>query len=241
MRSKTRAVLCDAVGTLIYASPPVVETYLEFGRKFGSRLSRDEVALRFHQAFHAEERADAFATNTSTYRLSTSEAHERCRWQRIVQAVFVELPDSGGELFATLWNHFADSRNWQVFDDVADSLQSLKSLGVVLGIASNFDRRLVAITQRFESLAACDHIFCSSLLGHSKPSPEFFLAAEKALKLSPQEILLVGDDWENDFQAGTAAGWRAIHLDRSRTNSGDCLAHSLRHVVDIVERWLAVG
>ena len=41
------------------------------------------------------------------------------------------------------------------------------------------------------------------------------------MNLAPSDLLLVGDDLENDYQAATAAGWQAVLLDRagSRANA----------------------
>lgn len=237
MTSIIRAVLFDAVGTLIYPDPSAVEVYFKFGCEFGSKLSFDEVSLRFHAAFHAEEQADLLDTDASTAisfrRKPTSEDREHCRWQRIVESVFEDVPDASGELFATLWNHFADSRNWRVFEDVPPAMRHLEQLGLVIGIASNFDQRLVEITQRLKPLAACKHVFCSSLVGYPKPSPEFFRTVEKELQLGPREILLIGDDWVNDYQAATSAGWQAVHLDRSRTTDDGLTTGSLQRAVEL--------
>ena len=45
--TKIRGVLFDAVGTLIYPDPPVAEAYRSIGRRFGSRLSVEQIAARF--------------------------------------------------------------------------------------------------------------------------------------------------------------------------------------------------
>lgn len=241
MSTPIRAVLFDAVGTLIYPDPPVVEVYFHAGRKFGSKLERDDIAARFQRAFHAEERADRFPSRSTTdgptlQRRPTSEKRERQRWRRIVESVFSDVRSDEGQLFATLWEHFAFSSNWSVFADVPTTLTRLEQQGLVVGIASNFDRRLMKISEDLPPLAACTHVLCSSLIGYPKPSPEFFRAAENELKLSPGEILLAGDDWENDHVGARAAGWQAIHLNRSSARDDATCVNSLP---DVVERLQA--
>jgi FMN phosphatase YigB (HAD superfamily) len=54
-----RAVLFDAVGTLLRPHPPVVDVYQAAGRRFGCDLAREEVAARFRQAFARQEEIDA--------------------------------------------------------------------------------------------------------------------------------------------------------------------------------------
>src|SRR5690606_20106058 len=52
---RIRAVAFDAVGTLIHPDPPVAAIYEEISRRHGSRLTRDDVARRFRDAFAIAE------------------------------------------------------------------------------------------------------------------------------------------------------------------------------------------
>jgi putative hydrolase of the HAD superfamily len=124
------------------------------------------------------------------------------------------LADDPGGLFAALWGHFADPRHWSLFPDVGPCWRNLEARGLVLGIASNFDTRLVVICQGLPPLDACRHVFVSSRLGFRKPGQGFFRAIETALALSPGEIVLVGDDLENDYLAAREAGWQPVFLNR---------------------------
>ena len=45
------------------------------------------------------------------------------------------------------------------------------------------------------------HLIISSEIGWRKPSSEFFARACQTLDLPPAQVLIVGDDWENDFVA----------------------------------------
>src|SRR5207253_3715625 len=56
-----RAVVFDAVGTLITPDPPAPAVYAEVGRKFGSRLGVEVIAARFRAAFRAGEETDRAA------------------------------------------------------------------------------------------------------------------------------------------------------------------------------------
>jgi putative hydrolase of the HAD superfamily len=206
-------VLFDAVGTLIYADPPVVEVYHAIGQEFRSRLTRDEICRRFPLALASEHSVNQ----------PTSEARERARWQRIVASVIDDLGDATNEVFERLWQHFAQPRHWRLFDDVSPTLRDLRRRGFRLGIASNFDARLLAIIHGLPELSACEAVFVSSKVGYTKPDPRFFAAAESQLGATPSQIALVGDDLEADIQGATAAGWRAILLDRSGTSAMPCI------------------
>ncbi len=237
MLSQVRAVLLDAVGTLMRPEPPVAVAYHAAGRRFGSRLSQQEIAERFQIAFNKQEASDcrlldapakACAANDSPFvRRATDEQHERRRWQCIVADVFHDVEDAGGELFEVLWNHFAQSKHWSLFDDVASTWRDLQRRGLTIGIASNFDQRLVNICCEMEPLNHCRHIFWSADIGYPKPRREFFHTVAQRLELTPEQILLVGDSRENDYLGAQAAGWHALLLDRASGQSHDGTISSL--------------
>jgi putative hydrolase of the HAD superfamily len=202
-----RYVLFDAVGTVLLPDPPVAEAYQAVGHRFGSRLSTAEVLPRFRAAFARQESLDRGENGQRT-----SEDRERERWRSIVFEVFADVADRE-PLFDALWQHFAEPRHWRVTEGAGELLHDLAARNFVLGLASNFDRRLELLVQGLELLVPCRHIFASSALGSRKPAIEFFRAIERELNAQPRELLLVGDDFENDFLAARHAGWHAVLYD----------------------------
>lgn len=203
-----RAVLFDAVGTLIYPRPSVAVAYTAAGRHCGSRRGADEVAARFRAALAAGEHA-----RRTHEAWQTSEAAERQLWRAIVDHVFDDVADRE-PLFAALWEHFARPQHWALYDDVAGAWQALAGAGLQVALASNFDSRLHAVCEGLPPLDRCARRYVSSEVGFRKPGPAFFRAVERSLELEPRQILLVGDDWENDVLGGSRAGWRVAWLDR---------------------------
>jgi putative hydrolase of the HAD superfamily len=215
-------VLFDAVGTLIAPHPSVAEAYHAAGLRFGSSLTVDSIRLRFRSAFTHQETQDSLAAHR------TSEPRERERWRAIIAEVFHDVPDTE-DLFETLWDHFAQPAHWRIYDDVADCCEKLTQAGYVIGIASNFDARLDGICSSHTPFAACGlaataKLFVSSRIGHKKPSLEFFRAIERSLESPPEQIVLVGDDLENDFHAARRAGWQAVLLKRDGETQADLTA-----------------
>jgi putative hydrolase of the HAD superfamily len=200
--SALRIVLFDAVGTLITPDPPLAEAYHAAGLRFGSRHTVEAIRLRFRSAFQRQEAWDADPAVAHR----TSASREVQRWRTIVGDVFDDVSD-GEALFQSLWQHFARPAHWRVYDDVAECWERLTAAGFPLGIASNFDDRLDAICDAHALLSTCRR-FVSSQIGYKKPSSEFFRFIERSLDLPPEQILLVGDDLENDFQAPAALAGR---------------------------------
>jgi HAD superfamily hydrolase (TIGR01509 family) len=57
-----------------------------------------------------------------------------------------------------------------------------------------------------------DHLWTSSELGATKPSPAFFLAILRELELEPQGCVTVGNDYEKDIVPAKAAGMWTVWL-----------------------------
>lgn len=213
--SRVRAVLFDAVGTVIHPFPTVVETYHAAAMRFGSRLPADVIRSRFSAAF-ARQTLDE----------PTTEARELERWRNIVGAVIDDVGVNADDVFDHLWHGFASANSWRMFADVPEAIAVVRRYGLRCGIASNFDTRLRTVVAGHPPLAALE-LFVSSELGFSKPARGFFTAVESRLRLPPEAILLLGDDLQNDVEGARAAGWQALHLDRA---AGGTLTDLLRRV-----------
>jgi len=222
MLTSVRAVLFDAVGTLIYSDPPVAEVYYNAGCANGSALSIAEIKKRFGRALARHFIAE-----------QTDEASERCRWSRVVAEVFSDIDDTNS-LFEQLWHHFSDHRHWTVYDDIHDTWHQLEARGMPVAIASNFDRRLLGIASHLTPLDRAQSIFFSAQLGYTKPHRQFFRSIERALQLRPDQLLLVGDDPINDHWGATQAGWHSLLLKRSGDVCGNCVITSPQSIFDVI-------
>ncbi|MCS7017076.1 MAG: HAD family hydrolase [Gemmatales bacterium] len=203
-----RVILFDAVGTLIAPQPSVAEVYGRLGRRYGSCLSADEIALRFRAAFRRQQEYDR------QRHWRTDEHRERQRWRDIVRDVFAELPHTEG-LFNELWHHFARPDAWSCFPEVANVLSRLAAHGFQLGIASNFDQRLRLVAHGLPALLPCRWIFISSELGWLKPAAAFFDRITELIGVEKSEILYVGDDYDTDCCSALRAGWHAVWINRA--------------------------
>ena len=233
-----RAVLFDAVGTLIYPDPPVAEAYWQVGRALGSVRSLMEIEELFRAAYRRSESLFALPDkgHDGLQRGPTSEERERERWRQVIGEVFFDLPPAAAnEALRRLWQHFAQPPHWRLYSDVAATWTELQGRGYQLGIASNFDSRLLGICAALPPLDECRHVFVSSLIGWPKPAPQFFLAVESALGVKPQEILLVGDDRTNDLLGAANCGWKATLLCRDGVQSAEGIA-SLTQLLGLTPR-----
>lgn len=220
IHSHTKAILLDAVGTVMLPKKPVADIYAEVGQRFGMSIAKQQIEQRFRQAFAREALMDKANQGRTTPQ------RERERWQAIVAEVF-ELPLGQSELFETLWEWFAQPDTWQVFPDVEPALRALSDRGWPIYLASNFDARLHALVQGLPELHAVRACFISSEIGWAKPFPDFFKGISLRLDLPLAQMLLVGDHHEHDRAGALAVGLPVLLIDRSRTTCGPGIIHSL--------------
>lgn len=210
-----RWIAFDAVGTLIRPEPSVATAYYEVGRRFGSRMEIESIRARFHTAFAASEAEDAGLARGAAAAYSTSEEREFQRWSHVVRSVLPDVADAEA-CFDALWRHFAAPTSWRCFDDVAAAISRLSDQGLEIAIASNFDARLHAVCDALPALAPVRVRVVSSEVGFRKPGAGFYAALMKRLECSPDEVLVVGDDWENDVRGAVEFGLQAVFLDRNQ-------------------------
>jgi putative hydrolase of the HAD superfamily len=201
-----RAIFFDAVGTLIHADPSAVQVYADAGRRFGSRHNQADIARRFQFAFQQEETIDR------TLGLRTSEEREWHRWRAIVAHVLDDVHDSEGA-FAFLHRYFAQPQAWKLNQEAVFVLRHLRASGCMLGMISNFDRRLREVAAGWPELAPLEHLIISSEVGWRKPAAEIFGELCRRTGLLPQQVLVVGDDPVNDYDGALASGLHGVLFD----------------------------
>jgi REG-2-like HAD superfamily hydrolase len=223
------AIVFDAVGTLIHPARPVAVTYAAIGARHGLSLSVEEVEARFQAAFKA-------ACWTPV-----TQATHRTAWRGIVASVFRELDDVT-PLFHELWDYFASPEAWSAYDDVAATWCGLRQAGLRLAIASNFDDRFRRLCQAPALIPSSADVFWSVQLGAAKPDQRFFHAISERLGLAAHELLMVGDNLEEDVIAARRAGWNAVWIGRTVGGDvGETPLGDLRQLLAGAVYWSAAG
>ncbi|MGL6073209.1 MAG: HAD-IA family hydrolase [Fimbriiglobus sp.] len=199
-----KAVLFDAVGTVIHPTNGAPGMYVAAAKKYGLDLDETAVLKAFRESYLAEEAIDR------ANGWLVSEAREVERWRNIVSH---SLPGTPPECFDDLYHHFAQPHAWYCPPDLSTTLQTLAARGVVLGLASNYDSRLKTVIAGHPELRMLPHVFISSQVGHRKPSQAFFQHVTQTIEIDPADILFVGDDLENDYHGASKFGMQAVLYD----------------------------
>ncbi|KAF5785960.1 putative N-acylneuraminate-9-phosphatase [Helianthus annuus] len=189
-----KALLVDAVGTLVVPSQPMAQIYRKIGEKYGVSFSEDEILRRYRRAYEQP-------WGRSRIRYVDD---GRPFWQHIVSS---STGCSDSQYFEELYNYYTTEKAWHLCDPNAEKVfKALKKAGVKLAIVSNFDTRLRPLLRALN----CDHWFdalaVSAEVAAEKPNPMIFLKACELLGVEAEDAVHVGDDRRNDIWGARDAG-----------------------------------
>ena len=210
--TELRAVLLDAVGTLLRLREPVGESYARAARACGVDLP----AWRIDDAFRrilAGAPPMVFPGEPPARVRELERAWWNARVRETFKATdqtvrFARFDDCADALFA----FYATPAAWQPVPGAAGALIALRGAGLRLAVASNFDHRLPRILEALDLLPFFELVWGPAEAGAAKPEPAFFTRLLARLGLPGSAVVHVGDDPEQDVAAARRAGLRAISL-----------------------------
>ena len=198
----TRAVLLDALGTLIELEPPWVHLAERLGIAVDERLVSAVRAEMSYYREHAHQGGD---------RASLAALRDRCAAllsRELGREVDVETMMS--------------AIRFRAFDDAAPALDELRGRGLALVCVSNWDYGLPEVLERCGLGGAVDGVVTSAGAGAQKPDAAIFRAGLDVAGCGPGEALHVGDTVEEDVAGARAVGLRPVLINRN----GALFAHS---------------
>lgn len=222
------AVTFDAAGTLFFPNPSVGTIYQEVIADYGLFLDQTDLESSFRTAFR---------TTVKDQAISSSENRERAYWKSIVAQVIGSItsqPSNFDAIFEALWNEFAKGSRWRLNCDAIEVFDFLENENIPFALLTNWDNRVCSVLSDHGLYNRFSGIFISSEIGFEKPESGIFDFAAKSLGFSPDQMLHVGDHYEQDIQGARSAGWKAVHLSpNGETESTDCF--TLRRLLDLRE------
>jgi putative hydrolase of the HAD superfamily len=190
-----RAVLLDALGTLLELEPPVPKLVRE--------LARQEVVVT------EEEAAAALAEEIAYYREHHDMAADRRGLARLrdrcTEVLRSALPRHAREVL-DLQGALLASLRFRPYPEVPDALRALRRTGTQLVVVSNWDVSLHDALAETGLGALVHGAITSAETGVAKPDPRIFRRALRLVGVEPSEALHVGDSVEHDVAGTRAAG-----------------------------------
>ena len=200
-----RAVLIDALGTLVYLEPP--------GPRLRERLEE------LSGVDVGQEAADrGFAAEIGHYLAHHMEGGDRAALERLRDDCAAVMHEAlGAEEIdrAVVRRAMVEALEFSAFPDAAPALAALRARGLRLVVASNWDCSLPEWLEGAGLWELVDGAVSSAVVGEAKPAPAVFRAALEIAGVEAGEAMHVGDSLGNDIEGARAAGIRAVLVDRS--------------------------
>jgi putative hydrolase of the HAD superfamily len=199
----TRAVLLDALGTLVELLPPAPRLRRELARS-GFEVSEERAAAGFGAeiGYYLAHHLDG----------GDREALEDLR-DRCAAALMGEL-DVPGLDHPTTRRAMLDALEFAPYPEVPSVLAELRARGVRLAIASNWDCSLADWLAPLGLIELVDGVVTSADVGAAKPDPALFRRALEVAGAPAAETVHVGDSLEHDVEGARAVGIRPLLLVR---------------------------
>ena len=209
-RPLPKVIYLDAFGTLFGVKSSVGELYSQLAQSAGVNSDPQAVNQAFYHSFAAAERL-AFPNAD----LADIPLLEYRWWEAVVAQTFEQVGVINqfadfDTFYADLYAYFATSDPWHVYADTVSSLRRWQSMGIELGVISNFDSRLHRVLSILELDTYFQSVTLSTEVGAAKPSSQIFEAALAKHDCTAPEAWHVGDSEAEDYEGAKAIGMRAV-------------------------------
>jgi putative hydrolase of the HAD superfamily len=198
-----RAVLFDVDFTLARPGPELGPGgYVRAGERHGLRL----------EASRYEAARDAALVDL---RRHPELEHDDEIWFRFTERIVRGMggdADTAYDCAIEITRGWERHENFELYDDVPDSLATLRTAGLRIGLVSN-SARDVREFARHHALDV-DAGISSFHHGRTKPHASIFRAVLDLLGVEPADAAMVGDTIADDIDGARALGMQAILLDR---------------------------
>src|SRR3954451_19654647 len=207
--SRPRAILLDALGTLLSFEPPAPHLRAALRtRGYDASADAAAAAIRAEIAYyraHLHEGVDAVAL-----------AGLRARCADAMRPALPGVP--AGVLLEAL----LDALRFFAYPDAAPALRALRAAGVRTVVVSNWDHSLHERLAETGLAPLVDGALASAEVGAAKPERAIFAAALELAGAEPHDAWHVGDTPEADVEGARAGGLRPVVVGRGGPPAGGC-------------------
>lgn len=203
MSNPIRAVLLDALGTLVRLEPPAPRLRSELAR-LGVEVdgAACERAFAAEIAYYLEHHTDG------RDRESLAELRDRCAAVLHQELGVPDLP------VAVARDAMLAAIRFEPYPDAAPALRDLRERGLRIVVVSNWDCSLPEVLDRAGLAALLDGVVTSAQAGARKPDRAPFETALRLAGCAAEEAVHAGDGIAADVEGARSAGIRAVLVDR---------------------------
>lgn len=234
---KREFVFLDAQGTVLQAKPSLAAIYGQVCHSIDGAISEERIGAATRGLW--EEYKASLDLDSASF--ETSDELTRLWWANYNGRLFDRLGLANGgtdgrEAFVeALWEVFGNPAQWQLFPDVEESIEGLRSRGYRLAIVSNWDSRLFTICERLGLTSRVEFIVASAPAGIEKPDPRIFEMALARAGTTAGEAIHVGDDYLADVVGARRAGVEPVYLNRDGGPAPSEPVTTIRSLTELLE------
>jgi len=208
-RRRRRALLIDAMGTLVTLQAPAPRLRHELAARFGIEVSEAQAtsALAAEIAFYRAHMGDG--------RDARSLRDLRLRCARTLARALPPSPALRAASDEQVLGALLASLRFVAFDDAREALLAVRARGVGVVAVSNWDVSVLDVLERVGLAPLLDGAVCSAVVGAAKPAPEIFEHALSLAGVQARDALHAGDSVAEDVAGALAAGIEPVLVDRS--------------------------
>ncbi len=210
LKRRPRAVLLDALGTLVELDPPAPRLRSELATRFGLAISPAQAEqaigaeITYYRA-HLERGRDA--ASLLELRAACADVLSQ-ELERILGRTVPAGPKMVDALLASL--------RFSAFADAHRALGELRAAGLRLVVVSNWDVSLGDVLKRVGLSECLNGVVTSAAVGLAKPEPGIFERGLSAAGVSGGEAIHVGDGLREDVEGARAAGIEPVLIRREQ-------------------------
>jgi putative hydrolase of the HAD superfamily len=210
-----RALLFDALGTLLELEDPAPRLRVELAQRFGVRITEAQArhAIAAEIAYYRAHLDDGCNPT------ALAELRGRC-----AQALRAALPATGRVAAidnAALTAALLATLQFSAFADARPALLAARARGRRVVVVSNWDVSLHEVLERLELAPLLHGIVTSAGAGARKPAPAIFECALALAQATPGRAVHIGDSVREDVAGARGVGIEPILLRRDGTPGPD--------------------
>ncbi|MFV0556792.1 MAG: HAD family hydrolase [Lactovum sp.] len=204
-----KAVIFDMDDTLFYPEIPFEKALKKFFPKYKDDISE------IYQSFRRISDKEIEGVLVGKYDM---EAFHQLRIKKTIESFGCkEISNKQAVDFQSCYSEA--QKSIQLLNGIKATFDYLKEKEIRLGLLTNgsteHQLKKVDYLKLGEYMEAAD-IVVSEETGFSKPDKEIFDLMREKLQLTAEELLYVGDNYENDILGGAHSGWKTLWINHQK-------------------------
>ena len=206
-----KAVFFDIYGTIADFFPPKEEIQINVTEKFNITLVKDKILDAYKLA------NNFLVKQNSIFPIRKMNDEEKLNFFSEYEKIIIDNSGSNVDvgLAKNIWVEITKQKyDLKIFPDLIQCINDLRDMGLILGLISNINMSGKKIAEKLGLSSYFNYVFTSEDLGCEKPNKMIFEKSLDIAKLSPSEVVFIGDQVESDILGAKNANILPILLDR---------------------------